>query len=229
MSLLLLGAYSMIFIYHKLKSDLQTQYNEIESLKRLHVEARFAILQSKVNPHFLFNTLNSILDLVFKAPKKVEEIVLNLSHIYRKVLNLPDNEAIYLEEEIELVKSYLEVEKIRFNKRLRYNFAIENKLKKFKIPPLIIQTLVENAIIHGISPKKDGGEIIISTKQIDDKVEIKVADNGIGIKSKANSSGFGLFGVQERLKLFYKDKAEFVIDSIQQVGTEIRMTIPYEA
>jgi hypothetical protein len=226
-SILIVVAYSMIIIYNKFKFALEKQVREIESLKRLHIEARFAILQSKVNPHFLFNTLNTILDLIYKNPKKVESVILNLSEIYRRVLNLPEKEAIMLEKEINLVKSYLDIEKVRFNDRLQYDFSIAKELKQFSIPPLIVQTLVENAVIHGISPKIEGGKIQIHANQIDNNVEIIVSDNGAGINKQKRFTGFGLHGVQERLKLFYKNNALFEITNPDQGGTKIRMVLPY--
>jgi LytS/YehU family sensor histidine kinase len=227
LSIMIIAAYSMIIIYNKLKFALEKQVREIESLKRLHIEARFAILQSKVNPHFLFNTLNTILALIYKNPKKVESVILNLSEIYRRVLNLPENEAISLEKEINLVKTYLEIEKVRFNKRLQYDLSIAQGLNQFYIPPLIIQTLVENAVIHGISPKKEGGKIQIKANQNDNNIEIIVSDNGAGMKKQQRFTGFGLHCVQERLKLFYKNNALFEITNPDQGGTKIRMLLPY--
>lgn len=227
-SLLIILGYGMVIIYDKVKRDWMKKVQEVESLKRLQLEARFAILQSKVNPHFLFNTLNTVLDLVFKAPKVVEKVILNLSKIYRKVLNLPDNKPISLKEEIALVQSYLDIEKIRFNDRLNFNIEVAEELNSIQIPPLIIQTLVENAVIHGISPKKKGGRISVSAKRKDKNVEIQIKDDGTGINENFRSSGFGIYGVRERLKLFYKDSAQFIINSQENIGTEINMVLPYE-
>jgi len=226
-SIMIITAYTVIIIYNRFKTALEKQVREIESLKRLHIEARFAILQSKVNPHFLFNTLNTILDLIYKKPKKVESVILNLSEIYRRVLDLPDSEAISLEKEINLVKTYLEIEKVRFNERLQYDISIAKELNQFFIPPLIIHTLVENAVIHGISPKKEGGEIQIKAGAHEDNIEITVSDNGTGMKKQHRPAGFGLHGVQERLKLFYKNNALFEITRPDQGGTKIRMLLPY--
>lgn len=227
-SVLIISIYSMFYIYTKLKTDWERKVYEIEALKRLHIEAKLAMLQSKINPHFLFNTLNTILDLVYKIPKKAETIILNLSEIYRRILSLTDSEMIALEEEIELVKKYLDIEKIRLGARLLYEISIDKQLETVMIPPLLIQPMVENAIVHGICPKKDGGKIEIDIQKENGFIVIKVMDDGIGMSKKYKSKGFGLYSVQERLNLSYKEKAQFEIVDREKGGTEVRMKIRHE-
>jgi len=228
LSALILASYTIIFIYRKLHWDWEKKIYEIESLKRLHTEAKYAALQSKVNPHFLFNTLNTILDLVPKSPKKVESIILSLSDIYRRMLGLPDDSLISIREEVDLVRQYLDVEKVRLNERLTYHIAVDDNLFGIEIPPLVIQTLVENAIKHGIAPKKEGGWIEITITQDNGRVCICVDDNGIGIKSTPRETGFGLTGTRKRLDLCYNGKATLQIDDRKEGGTTVRIIIPHE-
>ena len=229
LSALIIASYSIIFIYRKLRKDWEKQIYEIEGLKRLHTEAKYAALQSKVNPHFLFNTLNTILDFIYKSPKKVESAILNLSDIYRRVLGLPDDRPISIDEEMELVRRYLEIEKIRLNERLEYNLTVEDALSGLEIPPLVIQTLVENAVKHGIAPKKEGGRIDVAVSRENGKASILITDNGTGIREKTHETGFGLTGTKKRLDLYYSGRATFHIGRPEAGGTQIRITIPHES
>ncbi len=218
----------LYFIHLKLSSNLETKVKENEQLKRLQIESKLSILQSKVNPHFLFNTLNTMMGMVRNQPEKVEKIILNLSDIYRKVLSLPDNTLIKLEEELQLISEYLEIEKTRMGDRLNYKIIIDKHLNNIQIPPLILQILVENAIIHGISPKKDGGEINITIRSVDHFVNIEVKDDGTGIKQNYRGSGFGLYSIEQRLKLVYSGQAVFEILPNEPVGTIVTIKLPYE-
>jgi len=166
----------LAFIYKKLKNDIENKIKENEKLEKLKLKSELAALQSKINPHFLFNTLNTILDLVYDYPEKVEEMILNLSTIYRKILYSSENEYYTLEQEIDLVKKYLDIEKVRLGNRMKYEIICAPELKNVEIPPLCIEPIVENSIIHGISPKKGNGKIQIITKIDDKKVKISVID-----------------------------------------------------
>lgn len=217
-----------ILFYFRLKSNLEEKIMENQRLQNFQTQTKLMALQSKINPHFLFNTLNSILDLVYTSPEKVETIVLNLSDIYRKIFSFPENSMINMQDEIELIRNYLEIEKIRMGKRMDYKISVDEKLLTYKIPPLLIEPVIENSVIHGISPKKEGGIIKIDIYIQNKKVKIIISDNGIGIKTKYFSPGFGLYSVQERLKLIYKNKAIFNIEKLKQEGTKVIMELPYE-
>ncbi len=207
-----------------LNVKLKDKEKEIEHLKRLKAESRLSVLQSKVNPHFLFNTLSSMVNLAHSDPDKVENMILDLSDIYRMVLSLPESEMITIEEEISLVKKYLDIEKIRLGNRLKNNIHLDKTLNSFKIPPLIIEMMVENAVIHGISPKKEGGIIDINIYKENDKCNIVVKDNGIGIDENANSDGYGIYSVKNRLKIVYND-SHFDIRKMDTGGTVVTMEI----
>ncbi len=224
--------------YENLKNTIEKQILENQELKQLQTRTQLKALQSKVNPHFLFNTLNTMLNLVYKSPEKVESMILNLSDIYRKVLELPELESIALEEELLLVREYLDIEKIRMGTRLAYSITVEPGLEKIPIPPLLIEPMVENAVIHGISPKPEGGNIAVEVaKALQGKgIKITISDNGVGIGERIFKSGFGIHSTRERLRLIYKGKAEFQIKAAPPqdaegktgTGTCVLMEIPNE-
>jgi sensor histidine kinase YesM len=223
-------------LYDSLKEKIEKKVLENEELKRLQMRTQLIALQSKINPHFLFNTLNTMLNLVHKSPQKVENMILNLSDIYRRVLQVPENERILLKQEIDLVREYLEIEKIRLEERLSYYIKMDPGLENFRIPPLLIEPIVENAVIHGISPKSAGGFIQIeieknkTQKENETVITIKVEDNGIGMEKQIGkvSKGFGLYSVQERIRLIYKDRARFHIFPGTGGGTCVTLELPCE-
>ncbi|MFH1194879.1 MAG: histidine kinase [bacterium] len=218
----------LYFLHLRLSSNLETKLKENEELKRLQIESKLSILQSKVNPHFLFNTLNTMMGMVRKQPEKVEKIIFNLSDIYRKVLSLPENVLIKLEEELQLIGEYLEIEKTRMGDRLDYEISVDKNLSDVQIPPLILQIIVENAIIHGLSPKKEGGKVEIKIEPAGDFISIRIKDNGVGIKSNYRGSGFGIYSIEQRLKLIYSGKALFAILPCEEGGTLVTIKLPHE-
>ena len=216
----------LLALYERLARKLERKISENEKLQRLQIESKLSLLRSKINPHFLFNTLNTMLDVLRRDAKQVEKIILNLSDIYRKTLIMPDNALVTLKEEITLVEEYLEIEKVRIGKRLRYSFHVDEKLEAFKLPPMIIQILVENAIKHGLSPKKEGGEVSISVSQQNETVILDVTDSGVGIDSSKSAGGFGLSSIQQRLKLIYEN-AKMEIAALSSGGTKVRIILPH--
>lgn len=219
----LLGSISLflIYIYKKLKTQIEKKVQENEKLKHLQLQAELAALQSKINPHFLFNTLNTILDLVYDDPKKVEDVVLNLSSIYRKILYSPTDKFVSLENELSLVKQYLEIEKIRMGKRLSYIFEIDDESKNIEIPPLIIEPIVENAVIHGINPKIEGGTVTVTVKNNSGLVSVEVSDDGIGVENENFKLGFGMRSVKERIQIIFGEDSTFKIIKNNKGGVTV--------
>lgn len=216
----------LLALYEKLAARLEHKISENEKLQRLQLESKLTLLQSKINPHFLFNTLNTMLDVLRRSPAQVEKMILNLSDIYRKTLMMPDNEFVPLKEELILVREYLEIEKVRMGERLQATFQIDEKLEEFKLPPMILQILVENAIKHGLSPKKEGGEVKIQVTRKDGQVTLEVIDSGIGIDQTKTGNGFGLVSIQQRLKLMYEN-AKMEILNLTTGGTQVRILLPH--
>ncbi|WP_308644224.1 histidine kinase [Oceanotoga sp.] len=226
--ILLITAFFMIYVYRKLKKEIEIKIKENEKLNQLKLESELAALQSKINPHFLFNTLNTIIDLVYTSPEKVEEMIINLSSIYRKILYSSETELYTLDQELELVKKYLDIEKVRLGERLEYTIKVEDNLKNFKIPPLIIEPIVENSIIHGISKKIGIGHINIEVFKENKKLKILIKDDGIGFKSENIKFGFGVTSVKERLKILYSNESSFKILKNEDYGITVSISIPYK-
>jgi LytS/YehU family sensor histidine kinase len=182
-------------------------------------------LRSQLNPHFLFNSLNSIRALIDLEPEKAKEAVTSLSNLLRKSLVLGRENIVTLEEELEMVSSYLELEKIRFEERLVVKLKLNESLNDFPLPPFSLQMLVENAIKHGISNLVEGGEIIIESRKTEDAVVISVTNSG-EITTKSDK-GIGIENTKRRLALQFKDMAEFeLIQKENQVIAQLIFKTP---
>jgi hypothetical protein len=234
----------LILSYHSVRDRLETQAVEKERLRRLQARAELAALQSRMDPHFLFNTLDTMANLVHKEPDKVEEMVVRLADIYRKVLKLPSNERISLAEEFDLAQQYLAIEQVRLGDRLRYEVLLPDGLKETRVPPLLLQPLVENAVVHGIMPVPRGGHLALTARSEGERIRIAIEDDGPGIDRPMDASGaavengngaageprsgFGLHSTRERLRLAYHGRAELLIGSLPEGGTRITLELPRE-
>jgi tetratricopeptide (TPR) repeat protein len=224
--ILLLTALSLLFFrqYRFYKDEL---IRKEERQKRLELESQLKLFQARINPHFLFNSLDSIRELGYTGdPDEVERVVMTLSDMYRRILTSPADLLVPLENEILIIRDYLEIEKRMQNGRLDYSLSIDDSLFSFEVLPLTIEPLVENSVTHGIAPK-ESGELNIDIGREEDFVVVEIRDDGIGFDMNDVNPGFGLFSVQERLKLFYREKAGFKINSIPGQGTQIIMRLPY--
>ncbi|MDB5890592.1 MAG: histidine kinase internal region [Polaromonas sp.] len=184
--------------------------------------ARLAELQSRIRPHFLFNTLNSAIALVRAEPLKAEAVLEDLSELFRSALADPE-ESVTLGQEIELARRYLEIEEIRFGDRLRVAWSLDPNADSARLPPLLLQPLVENAIRHGVEPSASGAHLKISTHRRGAVVTVKVTNStpgGVG----ARGNGLALANVRERLLLLHDVQARFQTafkDDVFQVRLEI--------
>jgi len=193
-------------------------------------EARLAVLSSQINPHFLFNTLNTIASAIRLKPNIARDIVFKLSEILRYVLKT-ENDFKPLQDELIFIENYLSIENIRFGEqRLNFKFEIENTCKEFLIPTMILQPIVENAIKHGLnSITNKKGLLIIKAKFNNDAIEINIVDNGKGfenINSDIYKKGIGLSNVKARLALLFGKKANINIISNINEGTIVSLIIP---
>ncbi|MDA3837451.1 MAG: tetratricopeptide repeat protein [Candidatus Delongbacteria bacterium] len=220
-SLIFVLALMYFLTYRQLK---QRRINELRLEKR-RVRAELSSLESKINPHFFFNSLSSISTLISINPDNAKKMLQNISGLFRYALRTSKNQFVTLDEEISIAKKYLELEKIRFGKRLEFELVIPNMLYSVKLPPLLIQPLVENSIKHGIADNIEGGKIYIICEEISkDTIEIRVKDNGKGVSTNGNGTGFGLTSIQERLELMFKKDYLFEIN--KENGYEVRIQIP---
>lgn len=192
---------------------------------RLQVVARDAQMQqlsAQLNPHFFFNALNSVKALTSTNPAKARRAIDLLSDLLRATLYGGHARLISLHDEVNLVSDYLELEKIRFEERLQFSVDMEQGIQHFLIPPLSIQTLVENAVKHGIAQQKDGGEIKITIKNTDGKIHVTVLNPGRLI-SVGNEHRLGLKNLQDRLLLQYQNQASFVME--EAYGDKVSSTL----
>ncbi|AGK95936.1 sensor histidine kinase [Clostridium pasteurianum] len=201
-------------------------------------DSQLKALQSQINPHFLFNTLNSIsaLALIEEAPR-TKEVVCNLSEILRYTLK-KTSAVVDLEDEINYITSYLNLQKIRFGSRLEFHIDVDDKYQKIKIPFMIIQPFVENSIIHGIGLKEDGGLIKIKAYKSCKALIISIEDNGVGIdedklelisggkaSEKDSSHGIGIVNVKQRMNYFYGKNYSVDITSSENKGTKVKIIL----
>jgi two-component system LytT family sensor kinase len=199
---------------------------------KLATEAELRALRAQVNPHFLFNSLTTIGYLIQTAPERAFETLMRLTALLRGVLRRSDGEFATLGEEIELIESYLDIERARFEDRLRVTIDAPRETRNHRIPALLIQPLVENAIKHGVSPSRMGGEVVISAQVASgaDTLRISVRDTGLGASEESliagRNRGVGLSNVERRLKAHYGDLASFNIRSAPGKGMTVEMSLP---
>lgn len=202
---------------------------EIESLiwEAAVKDFELKTLKSQLNPHFMFNALNSIRALIEEDPESAQVAITKLSNILRYSLKMERTETVSLGEEMQAVEDYLALEAIRFEERLKYSFEIDPKSSKIEIPPLMIQTLVENGIKHGISKITEGGTVTVSTQSNDSELKIKIKNSGtFDEKAFQKSSGFGINNTKHRLHLIYGEKAIFSIKNVNENEVVAEIIIP---
>jgi LytS/YehU family sensor histidine kinase len=184
-------------------------------------------LKSQLNPHFMFNAMNSIRALIDEDPGSAQNAVTKLSNILRYSLKIERTETVSLEDEMQTVSDYLALESIRFEERLKYKVIIDPRSAKIEIPPMMIQTLVENGIKHGISKKTQGGEVSVNSKMIDSNLLIQIRNTGqIDETLLHGSTGFGISNTKHRLSLLFGEKASFTIKNENQNAVLAELVIP---
>ena len=212
------------FAYHYLRNY------ELEEIKNLRLEAsqrdlELANLKSQLNPHFIFNAMNSIRALVDEEPDQAKSAVTKLSNILRNSLMAGRKNLVTIQEELNLVKDHLHLEQIRYEERLKVLYDIDDSLLSLKIPPMMIQMLVENAIKHGISRLQNGGTLLIRVREDNGKIQVSVENTG-DLKSKGRGTGIGLENLRRRLNILYNKEASFQIDEQPGKLVRARLTIP---
>lgn len=188
--------------------------------QRLQIES----VQARVNPHFLHNALSVIAELIATEPAKAESVVLQLSRLYRTMLKSSADRMVTIEQELELVRDYLELERARFGNKLSVQWAVKDELTMAQIPSLLLQPLVENAVHHGIRRKIGNGTVNISVDQEGQSLVLGVSDDGPGWYTSVGGNGFGLRSVEKRLRLLYGANAQLSIS--HSPGVSVRIHIP---
>ena len=203
---------------------LTEQEYQILQMNDLKTKAELQALEAKINPHFLYNSLNSIASLVHEDPDKAEHMVMNLSKFYRYSTGRNNEYFDTLNNELEIVKTYLEVEKVRFDERLNYQVVFQHeKLGNCQIPRFLIQPIVENAIKHGISKMAENGIIKICISEENKNLIIKIHDNGVPFPDDI-FSGYGLKSIQDKLRLLSGEKASMSI--VNELEKAVILSLP---
>ncbi len=215
------------FLYFSIKFIEKNRKTEVEKLelKSALQEAELMILKNQVNPHFLFNALNNIRSLILLEPEKARQMVTHISDLLRYAIEFNASEKVALSEEIQIVKDYLQLESIQFDERLQYSIDIQNETERILIPPMAIQLLVENAIKHGLSIQKEGGDIHIKTHIKDQFLWIKVSNSG-SIQKNTKREGIGLKNLVERMKILFGPFAEFELQNTANNRVTATLKIP---
>ena len=223
------------------KAAKATQTAEAESLKRQVVEARMAAMQAQIEPHFLFNTLASIDHLIETDPPRASLMQKNLIALLRASMptmreasgnggNGGNAGVRELGREIAVIRPYLEILKVRMEERLTTEIAVPEGLNSAEFPPMMIQTLVENAIKHGLEPKAEGGHLRVVAEVVHGKLQVTVADTGLGFgKAATAGTGVGLANVRERLQMLYGPRAVLTVAENSPSGTVVSITVPYKS
>jgi two-component system LytT family sensor kinase len=205
---------------------------KLEEQKRLLLEARLDALQRQINPHFLFNTLNSITSLVRMKPELAREMTVKLANILRALLKDHDT-YVPLREELSFTDDYLDIEVVRFGAdKLRVEKEIDPRTLEIFVPSILLQPLIENSIKHGLEPRLNGGTVTLRSQLNGNRVLIEVADDGVGMGNKPPSAlrrtgaGIGMKNVQERLDVLYGNQARFTVVSNPGRGTLVSIEIP---
>ncbi len=212
------------------KENIERARREAQLVKQL-VEAELRALRAQINPHFLFNSLNSVAALIVADPRAAEEMIMRLAKIFRHVLTYHDRPFSSVNEEISFLETYLEIEKVRFGERLQVHFDVQEAVAQLSVPTLILQPLVENSIKHGLGPKVGENQLTIRARKQTDYLELTVEDNGVGASaprklSERKSTGLGLRNVEERLQTVYHGNARFFFESKPRTGTRAQILIP---
>jgi sensor histidine kinase YesM len=216
--------------YSKYRLEASRELAQQERIKRLSVEkeaieSNLRLLQAQIEPHFLFNTLSNILSLIDTDPAKGKSMLANLIYYLRTSLSRTLPAVTTLGQEIETIRAYLDIQKIRMSERLRFAIDIPEELLHYPLPPMLLQPLVENAVKHGVEPRIEGGEITIRTSVQDEAVRVEISDTGNGFSS-CHEPGIGIGNVRERIKLLYGEKGRLILQENDPRGVTAIVEVP---
>jgi len=215
----------MYFLFHFIQNY---RKEEIKNLRwqALSTEVELNKLKSQLNPHFIFNSMNSIRALVDENPERSKDSITQLSNILRSSLLMGRHKVIPLSQEVQLVNDYLSLEQTRFEERLQVKYEIDENATDHKVPPMLLQTLVENGIKHGISKLAEGGTITIRAKNEGENLKLTIENSGNFREETEREPGFGLLNSRQRLFLLYGEKGVLTISNTAQGTVIAEVTIP---
>ena len=211
---LIIGTLILLYQFQKVNNEglLQAKEMDLIKLNQLKTEVELQALQAKINPHFLYNSLNSIVSLIHEDPDKAEDMTLKLSKLFRYSINTMQENFCTVQEEIEILNTYLDIEKVRFGNRINFDISFPIALKDKLIPRFLLQPLVENALKHGLKDTPEHGEMLVNISQTGNKIQLIISDNGIPFPEEL-VSGYGLQSTFDKLQLLYKDDYDFQLNN----------------
>ena len=197
---------TIIYMYQLQRDNYNLQLGEKElqmaKLNELKTTADLKTLQARINPHFLYNALNSITSLIHESPDKAEEMIIKLSQLFRYSINTQEVNWATVNEELQIVNIYLDIERVRFGNRIAFETKVDKNLMQVMIPRFLLQPLVENALKHGLKNKSSGGVLKINIIEVDDNIHFEVQDNGDPFP-QGLLAGYGLQSTNDKLTLLY--------------------------
>ena len=224
------GGAASYFFYSRARLKASQEEVQQEKIKRLSsekeaLEANLRLLQAQVEPHFLFNTLSNILSLIDTNPANGKSMLVDLIHYLRTSLSRTFPDLITLDREIDMIRAYLNIQKIRMGERLHFRVELPDNIREHPFPPMLLQPLVENAVKHGLEPKMEGGEIMIQAAEAGDRIRIEVRDTGLGFSS-FEGTGVGIENVKERIRLLYGGKGRLILEENKPNGVRAVVEVP---
>jgi two-component system LytT family sensor kinase len=226
-SLIFITAHAFLYYQHYRAGQIQQSL-----LKEQLAKAQFQALKMQLHPHFLFNALHSISALVLEDPPKANSMIARLGDFLRFTLEHSTEQVIVLQQEIEFLRCYLEIEQVRFDDRLTITFEIDQSSLSAQVPQLILQPLVENAIRHAIAPRDAAGHISLKARRVDGRLRLEVKDNGPGIGEGGRESskrGVGLKNVRARLEQLYGTEYSFEMVNAPTGGLSVVLEMPFQS
>jgi len=211
-------------VWHYILKNRNDQLDKLK-LESTVKELELKTIKSHINPHFIFNSLNSIRALVDENPERARKAITELSNILRSSMQAEKAETVTLERELDIVRDYLALEQMRFEERLKVQFVIDEDTLQHPVPPMMLQTLVENAIKHGISKQLNGGEVKVIASYKNEHLELLVQNTG-QLDKEINGDGFGIKSTLDRLNLMYQGKASFEIRNLGPDMVESKVEVP---
>jgi len=221
---LLIAALHYVLIAFEQSQEVERQAFE---LKLLAQDAELRALRAQIDPHFLFNSLNSINALTTRDPEKARTMTQLLADFFRKSLDLGARNSILLDDELALISDFLTIEQVRFGGRLKINQTIQDECRKVKVPPLIFQPLVENAVRHGIAHLVEGGTVTMQCEKVGNRITIFIGNPVDPDRPKRKGNGLGLKNVRSRLETIYGDEARVDVDQANEYF-HVKLSFPIQ-
>lgn len=218
---------TIVGVYQTQRSNLELRLKQKEvdiiKLNQMKTQAELQTLQSKINPHFLYNSLNSIASLIHMDADKAEDMTLKLSKLFRYSINTQNENFTTVKDEVEIVKTYLAIERVRFGDRINFIFDIDEDILNHQIPRFILQPLVENALKHGLNDVTNDGELKVKVSNLNNELSLIISDNGKPFPIELNA-GYGLQSTYDKLQLLYPNT--YALQIINEPFKQIKITLP---